>query len=121
MCTADSRQSVRNFPVTFAVSNRRGLVHNDIFEGGMTCERFKTFLQATFHACHDSVTYIFDNASYHADRQANDRGPEIPDNHLVKRLPPYSPFLNVVEVSFKASLKQHLEKVRDQLLLEPQP
>ena len=118
-------QRGRNFTVTFAISNRRGLVHHEIFEGGMTSDRFNNFLEATSRACQNPVTYIFDNASCHgkADREVNDGGPQIPDNHFIKRLPPYSPFLNVVEMAFsafKASLKRHLEEVRNQLLHETQ-
>lgn len=118
-------QRGRNFTVTFAVSSRRGLVHHAIFEGGMTSDRFNAFLEATSRVCHEPVTYIFDNAPCHAkaDQEPNDGGPQVPNNHFRRRLPPYSPFLNVVEMAFsafKASLKRQLEEVRDQLLLEPQ-
>ena len=33
--------------VVFAVSNRRGLIHHDVLEGGMTGEKFKAILENT--------------------------------------------------------------------------
>lgn len=118
-------QRGRNFTVTFAVSNRRGLVHHEIFDGGMTSVRFSAFLEATSRECHDQVTYVFDNAPCHAraDHEPNNGGPQLPFNHFRQRLPPYSPFLNIVEMAisaFKASLKRQLEEVREQILREPQ-
>lgn len=118
-------QRGRNFTVVFAVSNRRGLINHDIFEGGMTCEKFHTFLMNTSALIEDPVTYIFDNASCHskAHLSINDGGPQVPANHYTHRLPPYSPFLNIVEMAisaFKACLKRHLEEVRHHLLQENQ-
>lgn len=119
-------QRGRNFTVVFAISTRRGLIHHDIFEGGMTINRFHTFLQETSATSDEPLTYIYDNATCHghAQRQPQDGGPQIPVHHRRKSLPPYSPFLNIVEMAFsafKACLKRHLENVRQQLLQQPQP
>lgn len=118
-------QRGRNFTVVFAVSNRRGLIHHDIFEGGMTGEKFKSFLENTSAFLQGPCVYIFDNASCHGRAQlpAADGGPVIPENHVIQYLPPYSPFLNIVEMAFsafKASLKRQLEEVRSQLLQQQQ-
>lgn len=118
-------QRGRNFTVVFAISSRRGLVHHNIFEGGMTIARFHTFIQETSATSDEPLTYIYDNATCHghAQRQPDDGGPQIPLHHRRRPLPPYSPFLNVVEMAFsafKASLKRHLEDVRYQLLQQPQ-
>ena len=118
-------QRGRNFTVVFAVSNRRGLIHHDVFEGGMTSEKFNTFLENTSALLNEPCTYIFDNASCHGRAQlpAADGGPRIPENHFRRYLPPYSPFLNIVEMAFsafKASLKRQLEEVRSQLLQQQQ-
>ena len=118
-------QRGRNFTVVFAVSNRRGLIHHDVFEGGMTCEKFNTFLENTSALLNEPCTYIFDNASCHGRAQlpAADGGPRIPENHFRRYLPPYSPFLNIVEMAFsafKASLKRQLEEVHSQLLQQQQ-
>lgn len=114
-------QRGRNFTVVFAVSNRSGLIHHDVFEGGMTAAKFNDFLEATSALLPGPCVYIFDNASCHGRAQlsAADGGPQIPEIHPRRHLPPYSPFLNIVEMAFsafKASLKRQLEEVRPQLL-----
>ena len=115
----------QNFTVVFAVSNLRGLLLHDIFAGGMSGERFVGFLRRLFpiaeNGRHYPVTYIFDNAACHrmAHRPVDEGGPVVPIHHSIRALPPYSPFLNMVELAisaFKAMLKRHLEEIRPQLI-----
>lgn len=110
----------KNFTVVFAVSNTRGLLHHDILEGGMTGDRFRQFLETVSEAHENSIRFIFDNASCHsvAGRSPAEGGPNLRSVHECIFLPPYSPFLNIVENAFSAfkwSLKNLLEEVRHQL------
>lgn len=112
----------RNLTVIFAVSSQRGLLAHDIFEGGMTGDRFVQFLETVSDAnAQQQMVMIFDNAPAHL-RALGNQGPQFADRpHQVRRLPPYSPFLNLVEQAisaYKAMLKRDLEEIRPQLLDE---
>lgn len=107
-----------NFTMVFAVSHTRGLVSHSLFEGGMTCERFKIFLESIpMPAGEGRITLIFDNATAHGKAaEAN-----LPERISLRWQPPYSPFLNIVENCFsqwKAAMKRQLSEVRDQMLNE---
>ena len=110
-----------NFTMTFAVSATHGLLHHDLMDGAMTCQRFQEFLQNLFQQLpHDGPDHviIFDNAPVH--RRAIEA--EVPRNCALRWLPPYSPFLNVVENSFakwKANVKRDLAEAREAMLLLP--
>ena len=80
----------------------------------MTRERFEEFLAATIEQCADlfpedePIILICDNARPHVPAQLpEDVNPVI----SLKRLPPYSPFLNCTEMAhsaFKAAVKRTL-------------
>ena len=112
----------RNLTIVFAISNRRGLLRHELFEGGMKGDVFIQFLEAISAANpQQRMTMIFDNAPAHR-RALGAQGPQFDDRpHDVRNLPPYSPFLNLVEQAisaFKAELKKTLEEIRPQLLDE---
>ena len=109
-------QRGRNCNVTFAVSSEIGLVHHAIASETVTRDTFETFLAATARECenifppNEDVFLICDNARPHVRAQLpDDASPRI---HL-KFLPPYSPFLNCVEMArsaFKAAIKRDLAR-----------
>ena len=106
-----------NLTMTFAVSARAGLIHHDLFQGGMTAERFNGFLNhvSEIYQPEMEVCFVFDNARAHM--QA--RNLELPEGFNIKYLPPYSPFLNICENAFsiwKQALKTRLAEVREQTL-----
>ena len=79
--------------VALAISPTNGLVFHSAFLGGMTGQRFNDFLtQARLNLDpNEHVVLIYDGAP------ANNN-PAIPGpNSELKKLPPYSPFLNIVE------------------------
>lgn len=110
-------QRGRNLTMTFAVSNMHGTVHHQLRLGGMTCESFKDFLQELCNALPAVFyrrTFLFDNAPAH--RRAGEVN--LPPNTQVMWLPPYSPFLNIVENAisqWKSALKCRLAEVRHQM------
>ena len=75
-------------------------------------------MQRTIEEAGDGyVTFILDNAPCH--RQIRNVG--FAENHAFRYLPPYSPFLNIVEnvwSTWKAAFKQELAQRRPQLLLQ---
>jgi hypothetical protein len=103
--------------MTFAVSNQRGLVYHDLIQGGMTGVLFNNFLENIPLVAGQNTCLLFDNATAHGRaRHAN-----LPDYVEVKSIPPYTPFLNIVENCFstwKAAVKRELANVRDELLLQ---
>ena len=111
-----------NFTVAFAVSSERGLVHHELTQGGMTGDRFQTFVAnmcALYPLQHgEQCAIICDNAAAH--RRAADM--ILPEGFQLTFLPPYSPFLNIVENAFsiwKAAVKRELSENRDNLNNEP--
>lgn len=109
-----------NLSIIFAVSNVRGLLHHDIIEGGMNAERFVSFLQHISNNVEfqGQSVCIFDNAPAHRRAAAAN----IQENLSVKWLPPYSPFLNIVEnvISiWKAKLRVLLAEVKEAMLIMP--
>ena len=103
-----------NCNVTFAVSSAVGLVHHRIAFGTVTRASFEEFLAETVAECEqmfpadDPIYLIYDNARPHVRAQLPDgANPNI----QTKRLPPYSPFLNMTEMAhsaFKAAVKRML-------------
>ena len=90
------------------------------FSGGMTKARFHTFLESIAAGNGTPLCFVFDNASSHrsAALESANGGPNL-GQHRVVFLPPYSPFLNLVEnaiSAFKADLKKELEEIRPHLL-----
>ena len=107
-------QRGRNCNLTFAVSAAIGLVHHEIAFETVTRESFERFLAATIAECNEMfpgderIILIYDNARPHVRAELPaDANPLIE----TKRLPPYSPFLNMTEMahsSFKSAVKRCL-------------
>lgn len=105
-----------HFSLIIAISNVRGLLYHDIFEGGTNHQRFNAFMETASQAAGDNnATFIFDNASCH--RRVGEAN--LNPNHETRFLPPYSPFLNIAENAFstwKMAFKAQLAEVRPILL-----
>ena len=110
-------QRGRNLTVTMAISPINGLVFSSAAVGGMNAERFNNFLaQARTNLDPDeSVIFVYDGAPAHGN-------PTIPaPNTELKMLPPYSPFLNIVEQaisSLKAAIKADISRPEIQRLMD---
>ncbi|XP_068701076.1 uncharacterized protein [Montipora foliosa] len=102
-------QRGRNVTVTMAISPTNGLVFHSACIGGMNAQRFDDFLaQTRLNLDPDEhVIFIYDGAPAH-------NNPAIPGpNTELKKLPPYSPFLNIVEQaisSLKAVIKADISR-----------
>lgn len=107
--------------VTFAISSTRGLINHNIRDRGMTNEHFCNFLEETAQNLpvnDEQTVFIFDNAPAH--RRAENAS--LPGNCSVRWLPPYSPFLNIVENCFsqwKSAIKRDLAATREHILQMP--
>lgn len=100
-------QRGRNVTVALAISPTNGLVFHSAFLGGMTGQRFNDFLtQARLNLDpNEHVIFIYDGAPAH-------NNPAIPGpNSELKKLPPYSPFLNIVEQAI--SVLKAVKKLKD--------
>lgn len=107
-------QRGRNVTVVLAISARTGLVQYTAEVGGMNNQRFNDFLVQTRQRLptNDRVVFIYDNTPA--------RNVNHPGNSEFKPLPPYSPFLNIVEESFsylKAAIKAYISSPDQQRLL----
>jgi len=106
-------QRGRNVTVALAVSPTTGLVFHSEFPGGMTGQRYNDFLtQARLNLDpNEHVIFIYDGAPAH-------NNPAIPGpNSELKKLSPYSPFLNIVEQSIsalKAAIKADISRPEQQ-------
>lgn len=98
-----------NLTVCLAVSPSNGLCHASFVLGGMTQVRFQDFVSELSalldgQKCH----FIHDNASPHRNVP-----PMANEEHNLKPLPRYSPFLNIAEnaiSALKAACKQQLSE-----------
>ena len=100
-------QRGRNITICLAISPVFGLVHHIIQMGGMNGESFNNFLMniSQHLDAHEIHNLIFDGAPAHRRAEAPN------ENANVKMLPPYSPFLNIVEQAIsclKANIKADL-------------
>ena len=102
-------QRGRNMTVILAISDRVGAVYHEIVWGGVDRERFRVFLENLVVVLgEEDAVLIMDNAPAHGRA-------EMLETHQVKKLAPYSPFLNPIENCFsvfKADLKQRLGQVQ---------
>lgn len=95
--------------VALAISPTSGLVFHSAILGGMNGRRFDDFLaQTRLNLDPDEhVIFIYDGAPAH-------RNPAIPGpNSELRKLPPYSPFLNIVEQAvsaLKAAIKADISR-----------
>ncbi|XP_074621965.1 uncharacterized protein LOC141880363 [Acropora palmata] len=103
----------RNVTVALAISPTNGLVFHSAFLGGMTGQRFNDFLtQARLNLDpNEHEIFIYDGAPAH-------NNPAIPGpNSELKKLPPYSPFLKIVEQAIsalKAAIKEDISRPEQQ-------
>ena len=104
-------QRGRNMTVIMAISDLVGVLYYEVVWGGVTAEVFSDFLASLGAVLgNEPATVVMDNAPAH-------RGAELADArpHPVRKLAPYSPFLNPIENMFsvfKADLKQRLGRVQ---------
>ena len=106
-----------NITVCIAVSNRQGLVHYQVFAGGMTSKRFSRFLDVLcgneiLADMNASRICIYDNARPHS--RFSDLS--VPGNFTVRRLPKYSPFLNMAKKTISCwthAIKRSLASRKD--------
>ena len=95
--------------MTMAISPINGLVFSSAFVGGMNATRLDNFLtQARTNLDpEESVILVYDGAPAH-------RNPTVPAlNTELKTLPPYSPFLNILEQAIsrlKAAIKDDISR-----------
>ena len=95
--------------VALAISPTSGLVFHSAILGGMNGRRFDDFLaQTRLNLDPDEhVIFIYDGAPAHGN-------PAIPGpNSELRKLPPYSPFLNIVEQAvsaLKAAIKADISR-----------
>ena len=102
-------QRGRNVTICLAVSPTNGLVYHTAQIGGMNREVFNAFLMEVGRRLNqDERTFlIFDNTPTH--RNADNLG----ENTEIEMLPPYSPFLNIVEQAIsalKAAIKADISR-----------
>ena len=108
-CRQVCGQRGRNLTVTLAISPTTGLVFHSAIVGGMIAQNFADFLAQTRLNLDpdEQVVFIYDGAPAH--HNPGNPGP----NTELKKLPPYSPFLNVVEQaisSLKAAIKADISR-----------
>lgn len=102
-------QRGRNVTAAMAISPTSGLVFHSAILGGMNARRFDDFLaQTRLNLDPDEhLIFIYDGAPAH-------RNPAIPGpNSELGKLPPYSPFPNIVEQAIsalKAAIKADISR-----------
>ena len=107
-------QRGRNVTVALAISPTSGLVFHSAILGGMNGRRFDDFLAQTRLNLDldEHVIFMYDGAPAH-------RNPAIPGpNSELRKLPPYSPFLNIVEQAvsaLKAAIKADISRTEIQV------
>ena len=106
-------QRGRNVTVALAISPTSGLVFHSTILGGMNGRRFDDFLAQTRLNLdpNEHVIFIYDGPPTH-------NNPAIPGaNSELKKLPPYSPSLNIVEQAkgaLKAATKADISRPEQQ-------
>jgi len=111
-------QRGQNFTLILAVSTE-GVRHIDFYEGEVTADRFNTWLEAASIAAGEGrKVFIMDNAPCH--RRADQAN--LLEGHSIRKLPAYSPFLNIAENAFsmwKAGFKREMAEVREDFHQQP--
>ena len=108
-----SGQKGHNISIILVVSSTFGLVHHSMHIGGTNRERFQLFLdECAQNVAGNETVFIYDGAPAH-------RGAVSPAEEIsLRMLPPYSPFLNVVEnaiSALKAAIKNDIARPEIQL------
>lgn len=105
------RQKGRNVSIILAVFHIFGLVYHLIQIGGTNRDRFQLYLnECVQNVAGNETVFIYDGAP---------RGAESPaENISLRMLPPYSPFLDIVEnaiSALKAAIKNNISRREIQL------
>ena len=97
-------QRGRNLTVALTISLTAGLVFHSAITGGMNAQKFADFsAQTRLHLDPDEqVVFIYDGTPAH--HNPGNPGPNIE----LKKLPPYSSFLNIMEQAISHSRHQSL-------------
>ena len=100
-------QRGNNITITLAVSSTFGLIYHSTHIGGTNQARFQAFLQE----CAENLP---ENEIYFRWRTTSSPAAQTPTEHIELRiLPPYSPFLNIVEnaiSALKAAIKGDISR-----------
>jgi transposase len=110
-------QRGKNVTVSLAVSPTLGLVHHKIHDGSVNRQEVADYISEVESLLEDQEQHVLlcDNAAAHVDIEA-----AILEPHEVRRLPRYSPFLNLAEFAnsaLKAAVKRQLASPRVQAAL----
>ena len=100
----------RNLNIIMSISSERGLIYWER-HGSVTAEVFQQYIENISHLVNNNSTIIIDNAPCHS-RAHTTQGISI------KKLPPYSPFLNAIEEAFsclKYAIKARIEELREEV------
>ena len=107
------RPGRKKLDLTMAISPIDGLVFSSAFVGVMNAARFDNFLTQARPSLYpeETVIFVYDGAPTH-------RNPTVPALYTeLKMLPPYSPFLNIVEKAIsclKAAIKADMSRPESQ-------
>ena len=117
-----SGQRGPNITVCIAVSNRQGLVHYQVFAGGMTAEKFSRFLEVLSgnDILADMNAFgIYASAFMLMLDLIRISDLCVPGNLTVRRLPKNSPFLNMAGNAiscWKQAIKRSLASRKDEFI-----
>ena len=101
-----------NVSVCMAIATQFGLLHSNVYRGGQTVVRFQEFVDALCERCNQldqgaQWVMLMDGPNFH--RAA--RVPQQLQNQIsIRILPPYSPFLNPVELA-NSALKARIREM----------
>lgn len=100
-----------NVTVCMATAAEFGLVHATVFRGGQNNDRFQNFIDDLCDRCQtldaaSNWVVVMDGPYFH---RAARIPPHLQDRISIRILPPYSPFLNPVELA-NSSLKAHIKR-----------
>lgn len=93
-----------------AIAPGHGLIHHDVIRGGLTADLFQDFLSelSSILGPETEAVFVFDNCRSHLNMSTTYA------SHTIRFLPPYSPYLNPIELTFsvfKSHVKMHLSNI----------
>lgn len=104
----------RSVNIIMAISPETGLVYHEVHIGTVNMIIFNNFVYNISMQLQDyRITLVMDNAAIH--NQAPDS--VVTDDHVVRKLPAYSPMLNPIELAFSA-LKAPVKRVLNERMAE---
>lgn len=103
----------RNLNLLMAISPTVGVVYHEVVIGSVNGELFGRFVDNLSEVIGEEfdATVIMDNAPIHRNAEM------LYENHLIKKLPPYSPMLNCIENAFSC-LKLRVKAVLSERMVE---